>query len=172
MEEKQSRRKFLSTSAKIIGGAMLLPLVSACGKTEAVDGKISIYDIPDDSIAIAYPEDKIIISRVGASVYALTNVCTHLGETIDFRDDLNKISCPLHGSKFDLTGEVVKGPADSALQRFKAIITTDNKVKVDFSKFYAKGREGYEEAVARISSETTNTGSNNNTNSNTEDSSN
>jgi Rieske Fe-S protein len=152
MEEKQSRRKFLSTSAKVIGGAMLLPLISACGKTVAVEGKTVTYDLPEDGFAVAYPEDKIIISRLGTSVYALTNVCTHLGETVGFREDSGQIVCPLHKSKFDLTGDNIGGPADSGLQRFKATITGDNKVEVNFSKFYAEGKEGYEDAVAKIES--------------------
>jgi len=53
---------------------------------------------------------------------ALSLVCTHLGCTVDQKDDT--FECPCHGSIYDNHGDVRKGPAKDALKRLR-ISTTD-----------------------------------------------
>ncbi len=149
-DNKPPRREFISKSLKILGGVMLLPLASACNTASVIEGKTSSYDIPEDNTATLYPDDKLVISRIGDNVYAHSNVCTHLGCLVSFPEDGNSIDCPCHGSKFSLDGKKTEGPAGRGLDRYKAIITSDGKVKVDFSNVYKEGKEGYKEAVATI----------------------
>lgn len=43
--------------------------------------------------------------------YALNAVCTHLGCVVPWVKAENKFKCPCHGSQYDPTGAVVRGPA-------------------------------------------------------------
>lgn len=43
--------------------------------------------------------------------YALNAVCTHLGCVVPWVQAENKFKCPCHGSQYDATGAVTRGPA-------------------------------------------------------------
>ena len=60
-------------------------------------------------------EKKAYVIGAPGGVYALSAVCTHLGCITRFRSDERVIACPCHGSRFDLQGNVVHGPAPQPL---------------------------------------------------------
>ncbi|MFZ9737905.1 MAG: cytochrome b6-f complex iron-sulfur subunit [Prochlorotrichaceae cyanobacterium] len=47
--------------------------------------------------------------------YGLNAVCTHLGCVVPWNASENKFKCPCHGSQYDATGKVVRGPAPLSL---------------------------------------------------------
>jgi cytochrome b6-f complex iron-sulfur subunit len=47
--------------------------------------------------------------------YAINAVCTHLGCVVPWNKAANKYMCPCHGSQYDKTGKVVRGPAPLSL---------------------------------------------------------
>jgi len=47
--------------------------------------------------------------------YAINAVCTHLGCVVPWNRAANKYMCPCHGSQYDATGKVVRGPAPLSL---------------------------------------------------------
>ncbi len=50
---------------------------------------------------------------------AISGICTHQGCIVtDFDGTNNDFVCPCHGSRFDLTGNVVQGPAPSKLRTY------------------------------------------------------
>jgi cytochrome b6-f complex iron-sulfur subunit len=52
---------------------------------------------------------------------ALTAVCTHAGCIVSgFDSSNNQFVCPCHGSRYDLSGHVVQGPASTSLQKFQS----------------------------------------------------
>lgn len=71
--------------------------------------------------------------------YALSAVCTHLGCIVEWKETgipghpEGVIACPCHGSIFNKTGDVIRGPAPSSLDRFKLYLE-DNKVIVDMEE--------------------------------------
>jgi len=52
------------------------------------------------------------------SVTAFSPLCTHLGCAYHWQAEHKSFECPCHGSKFDLQGKVVKGPAERPLDRY------------------------------------------------------
>jgi Rieske Fe-S protein len=50
------------------------------------------------------------------SVTALSARCTHMGCLVAFNSAERSWDCPCHGSRFDLAGEVIEGPATRPLE--------------------------------------------------------
>ena len=70
-------------------------------------------EIPIGNLKMVKLEGKeILITNVNGNYYALGNRCTHAGGDLSKGSlDGNIITCPRHGSKFDVTtGQVVSGP--------------------------------------------------------------
>ena len=60
--------------------------------------------------------DEVIISKKGGEVKAFSAHCTHLGCIINETRD-EQMVCPCHGSKFDINGNPVNGPAVKRLRQ-------------------------------------------------------
>jgi nitrite reductase/ring-hydroxylating ferredoxin subunit len=82
-------------------------------------------DLPPGTMrrARAGGRDLVLVNLDGA-VYALSNSCPHAGSTLhEGRLDGAILTCPLHGSQFDVTnGAVCRGPATSPVERFAATL--------------------------------------------------
>ena len=62
-----------------------------------------------DATYLIVKEDKTI------ETYGLNAVCTHLGCVVPWNRAANKYMCPCHGSQYDPTGKVIRGPAPLSL---------------------------------------------------------
>lgn len=82
--------------------------------------------------------------------YALSAVCTHLGCIVEWKESgipehpEGVIACPCHGSIFNKTGDVIRGPAPRSLDRFKMYLE-DEKVIVDMAETV-----GEEEMILKV----------------------
>lgn len=74
----------------------------------------SAIDYPDGTVRFNKDQKAYVIGGP-TGVYALSAVCTHLGCITRYRSDENVIACPCHGSRFDLEGNVIHGPAPRPL---------------------------------------------------------
>ena len=62
----------------------------------------------------------VCIGRDDSGVYAMTLTCTHAGCNIAINGTVSAqgIACACHGSRFDVNGSVVQGPASEPLQHY------------------------------------------------------
>ena len=86
---------------------------------------------PPDSVT-PVPQLKAWILRDEAGLYALSAVCTHLGCTVGETE--TSFECPCHGSRFNLQGLTLQGPATKPLEHLELSLSADNKVVLDSSK--------------------------------------
>jgi cytochrome b6-f complex iron-sulfur subunit len=81
-----------------------------------------------DSPPTAFPDVKVWLANVGPTaadtgggnqgLVALYRVCVHLGCLYAWVDSTNRFECPCHGSKYQLDGTYIEGPAPRDLDRF------------------------------------------------------
>lgn len=74
----------------------------------------------------------ILIIRQSETTYVtLSMVCTHQGCLVDPPPAGGPITCVCHGSRFDLSGSVLNGPADQPLKQYQTTYdATTKKVTV------------------------------------------
>lgn len=75
------------------------------------------------------PEASALLIRTQAGFHAISLTCTHLGCTLKPQSDM-RLTCPCHGSKFDITGGVVQGPATVALENLSVEVTSEGNLVV------------------------------------------
>lgn len=69
------------------------------------------------------PVGRFHITHVENGVLALYQVCTHLGCLPKWVATNHRFECPCHGSKYELSGLYIEGPAPRSLDRFVMTIT-------------------------------------------------
>lgn len=90
---------------------------------------------PPDALEIGavldFPEHRAFVMRLTDGFRALSSVCTHLGCIARYQPDANQITCPCHGSRFELDGEVLAGPAPRPLRWLQMLLSDKGLVMVD-----------------------------------------
>ena len=81
---------------------------------ELETGAMRAVDVKGINVLVSRSED--------GGVCAIANTCTHRGGPLNEGErERNVVTCPWHGSQFDLcSGEVLRGPAREPQQRFEA----------------------------------------------------
>jgi len=100
---------------------------SAGGGTKG-DVLASLDQLPDGG-ALVLTDQQIVLVRSGEEVRAFSAECTHQGCLLSgVRDGV--LVCPCHGSRFDpATGDVVGGPARSALAPVSVAVSDGSVVR-------------------------------------------
>ncbi len=136
-----SRREFLTYAAVGTAGAALGGLLGCAAAliypATVVEGQISLSRSELEQLAglnrpvvVKAPKlpDPVILIPVDEKTFrAMSAKCTHLGCHV--RPAKNFLVCPCHGSTFNLRGEVVRGPASSALTTY-SVEVNGNEIKI------------------------------------------
>lgn len=69
--------------------------------------------------------DVLVAKTTAGSYIALSKICTHEGNPVQYRSSSNDIFCPTHGSEYAITGVVTQGPAPTALKAYTVTVSTD-----------------------------------------------
>lgn len=70
-----------------------------------------------DSVTHFWQQGFLLVRR-HSEFLALSHQCPHNKCSVDYVPDRHVILCPCHGSRFDLTGAVLRGPARRPLRRY------------------------------------------------------
>ena len=92
-----------------------------------------VADVGQDPMVVTAGEHEVLLARVNGAIVAYANRCTHAGWPIaDGEREGTCLTCPAHGSTFDLRdGSVVRGPAASPQLRYD--------VRVDEGRVLVRG---------------------------------
>jgi Rieske Fe-S protein len=145
-EGEFARRDFLRLLAGLplwlTGGAALVGLerylsfeVDPPPQTFFVVGRPGDYPIGSSTLA---PEAKAVLYHDTLGFFALSMVCTHLGCTIKKTE--SGYDCPCHGSRFDLHGGVLNGPAASPLAAVAVAQDSQGRLTLDMGQGVPRNR--------------------------------
>ncbi|MBI4300175.1 MAG: ubiquinol-cytochrome c reductase iron-sulfur subunit [Chloroflexi bacterium] len=93
-------------------------------------------DFPVGSARV-FPDRRVIVVSRESGLFAMSMICTHLGCTVNTMEW--GFQSPCHGSRFDLDGLVLRGPAPRPLPWYKIEEQVDGKLAVDTSHTVRRG---------------------------------
>ena len=75
---------------------------------------------PGEIMLVEVGDERILLSNVGGSFYAIGEVCSHAGFPLsEGVVEEGEVECPLHGSRFNLvTGEPSSPPAVEGVTKY------------------------------------------------------
>ena len=88
-------------------------LVRVCNAMDVVDNEMQVFDVEGTKVNIASAQGHL---------YAFDDTCTHKGCSLaKGKLDGTTVTCPCHGSQFDVTtGAVLHGPATRPVRSRRA----------------------------------------------------
>jgi len=86
-------------------------LVTLADAHDLAEGDLHVFDVKGTRVAVASAND---------TFYAFDNTCTHLHCSLAEGElDGTVVTCPCHGSQFDVTtGAVLRGPARESVRSY------------------------------------------------------
>ena len=88
------------------------------------------------------------VVREATGFFAASARCTHLGCKLRHDPAGKGFRCMCHGSIFDATGEVLRGPAARAMDRFRVTLDAGGRLVVDRSSRLRKGAGGWQDGAS------------------------
>lgn len=123
------RRLFIEKSGKAMFLAGLGLSVISCNEDDpqpdlSTPLEIDLGIAPFDSLQesgnwVLHPSENILLVNVDGEIRAFTSVCTHSQCSRNWVFGPTEATCTCHGSKFDMQGNVVQGPARGRLTQFE-----------------------------------------------------
>lgn len=139
-DENLNRRDFLHKMA--VGSVIGAGVMAFAGIIQLPLPKV--FNEPPRQFKIGFPTDfpfntyklikdkNVLILRDESGIRALSAICTHLGCVVTLTS--RGFQCPCHGSKFDIDGKVLSGPAPKALEWLKVGMSPDGQLTVDLNE--------------------------------------
>jgi cytochrome b6-f complex iron-sulfur subunit len=135
MQRRNFIRKISVTLASVAGALAGISFLKQCTHGRSIMGRKArvgrIADFPVDTYTFV-EEQKIFVYRDHEGVRAVSAVCTHLGCTVLRTTD--GFECPCHGSCYSDTGDVLSGPAPTALDWYRVEKAPDGVIVVDMNE--------------------------------------
>lgn len=139
----ESRRDFVCRAGTAIGAIPLAQLVAGCaGMTvyrvapQSGQLRLDLSSLTELSVqagtailSVEGSDAPLFIVRYNSDVYyTLSAICTHRGCTVEEKG--SRFVCPCHGSTYDRSGSVTKGPAEQPLRRYPTRLENNGRTLV------------------------------------------
>lgn len=105
-----------------VAGCGKMPMMEDMGPADMGDpcGLGEFFVVPEASQlsvgqTLILPDKETIISRDQAGYMAMWSACRHSGCQLMFNSNQRVYDCPCHGSRYDIYGQVQRGPATDPL---------------------------------------------------------
>jgi cytochrome b6-f complex iron-sulfur subunit len=131
------RKEFIKKVA--VGGSILFfapTIIESCSKENIGSGNDPgstnpmIIDLTSSKFSTlntiggyGYSGNVIIIHTAANEYIALSKICTHQNCTVDYNKSAKILPCYCHGSEFNLSGNVIRGPAQRNLKKYNVEIS-------------------------------------------------
>jgi Rieske Fe-S protein len=140
------RRRFLRLLGK--GSVALAFLIQIAAAARAFVPNV-LYE-PSRRFKLRKPKDyppgvtfnadrRLFVLRDEDDFHVISGVCTHLGCTVQWRQDERRFDCPCHGSRFREDGTVISGPAPRPLEWYAVALSPDGYLEIDTAEQVARG---------------------------------
>lgn len=104
------------------------PAVADLGGDEIVAAKIAELKPNSSKIFRFGSRPGLLIMNNDGTYSAMSATCTHLGCTVQYRNDLRQVWCACHNGIYDLNGRNVSGPPPRPLDKFDVHLRGDDVV--------------------------------------------
>lgn len=108
----------MATRFPTSGGQVRIPLASYPQLAQPGEHLVLL---PEGSASPIY-----LFALEGGRYIALSSVCTHLGCIVEVEGE--RLVCPCHGSTYERSGQVVRGPAENPLRAIPLTVAGDGEL--------------------------------------------
>ena len=105
------------------GSSTPTPAPPATGPRTTTDTKAGMLALADGTTRDYRNLGNFLLIKDATGIYAMTAICTHMGCTVGLPVGTT-ITCPCHGSQYDLAGGNLLGPAVNPLVHFSVTEAT------------------------------------------------
>jgi len=110
-----NRRGFIARLLELVGGGLaLLARPPTARSAQPVFELEHIREYPAGSVRHLIVQEAFIVSD-DEGLYALSAICTHRGGHLFMTEKSDAFVCRRHYCRFDLKGDVIRGPANRSL---------------------------------------------------------
>ena len=106
-------------SAELTETAATAPIAADMPDAEGYLTFGTAQELIENGYLINNKSNVIVFRNSSNNLSAFSLICTHQGCSVDWKKSSNILYCPCHGSEFTSDGDVVNGPAQSALPSFE-----------------------------------------------------
>ncbi len=104
------------------------PAVAELGGDEIVAAKVTELKPNSSKIFRFGSRPGLLILNTDGGYTAMSATCTHLGCTVQYRNDLRQVWCACHNGIYDMNGRNVSGPPPRPLDKFEVHLRGDDVV--------------------------------------------
>ncbi len=104
------------------------PTVAELGSEEVVAAKIADMKANSAKVFRFGSRPGLLIMNSDGTYRAVSATCTHLGCTVQYRQDMHQIWCACHNGFYDLNGRNISGPPPRPLEVFDVHVRQDEIV--------------------------------------------